>query len=85
MHLSSTNSGVPHREHNIYIIGAVNQKGFKEFLKLLDDYRGEKIKDDTTFESDIIKKNYSFESDSLEEEILNNNYYYDISKKKVKK
>ena len=33
-------------EHNIYIIGAVNQKGFKEFLKLLDDYRGEKIKDD---------------------------------------
>ncbi len=33
-------------EHNIYIIGAVNQKGFKEFLKLLDNYRGEKIKDD---------------------------------------
>lgn len=33
-------------EHNIYIIGAVNQKGFKEFLKLLEEYREENIKDD---------------------------------------
>ncbi len=33
-------------EHNIYIIGAVNQKGFKEFLALLDSYRGNSIKKD---------------------------------------
>lgn len=33
-------------EHNIYIIGVVNQKGFKEFLKLLEEYREENIKDD---------------------------------------
>ncbi|WP_300357639.1 DNA-binding protein WhiA [Fusobacterium sp.] len=33
-------------EHNIYIIGILNQKGFKDFLKLLDDYRGKNIQED---------------------------------------
>ncbi len=52
---------------------AIAQASFDKTKKSLSLYIGEKIKDDTTFESDIIKKNYSFESDSLEEEILNNN------------
>lgn len=33
-------------EHNVYIIGIVNQKGFKEFINLLDDFREEKIVED---------------------------------------
>ena len=33
-------------EHNIYIIRIVNQKGFKDFLKLLDEYKGENLSED---------------------------------------
>lgn len=33
-------------EHNIYIIGIVNQKGYKEFLNLLKEYRGTNIRND---------------------------------------
>ena len=52
---------------------AIAQASFDKTKKSLSLYMGEKIKDDTTFESDIIKKNYSFEPDLVEEEILSNN------------
>ena len=52
---------------------AIAQASFDKTKKSLSLYIGEKIKDDTTFESDIIKKNYSFEPDLVEEEILSNN------------
>ena len=52
---------------------AIAQASFDKTKKSLSLYMGEKIKDDTTFESDIIKKNYSFEAALVEEEILSNN------------
>ena len=33
-------------EHNIHIIGIVNQKGFRDFLNLLEEYRGKAIRED---------------------------------------
>ena len=52
---------------------AIAQASFDKTKKSLSLYIGEKIKDDTTFESDIIKKNYSFEAAFVEDEILSNN------------
>lgn len=52
---------------------AIAQASFDKTKKSLSLYMGEKIKDDTTFESDIIKKNYSFEAAFVEDEILSNN------------
>ena len=53
---------------------AIAQASFDKTKKSLSLYIGEKIKDDTTFENQmLIKKNYSFEPDLVEEEILSNN------------
>ena len=52
---------------------AIAQASYNKAKKSLSLYMGEKIEDDISFESDVIKKSYIFEDDSLEEEILANN------------
>jgi outer membrane protein TolC len=52
---------------------AIAQASFDKAKKSLSLYIGERIEDNTTFESDIIKRNSSFQEASVEDKVLANN------------
>ncbi|MDA3908360.1 MAG: TolC family protein [Sulfurimonas sp.] len=65
---------------------AISQASFDKAKKSLSLYMGEQIKDDTTFQTDTIKKKYIFEEAAMiEEEILANNSQLKIDAQNIDK
>jgi outer membrane protein TolC len=65
---------------------AISQASFDKAKKSLSLYMGQKIKDDTLYETDVIKKKFSFEkTPALENEILTNNSQLKIDAQNIDK
>ncbi|WP_373002252.1 TolC family protein [Sulfurimonas sp.] len=65
---------------------AISQASFDKAEKSLSLYMGEEIKEDTTYETDVIKKKYAFEEFTMtEKEILTNNSQIKIDAQNVDK